>query len=284
MDVAPRIGPVPAIAALGPRFFSFVEGLQRPVVFLDLETTGVDATHDRIIDICLLRVSPLPVAIEAPKTWRVNPGINIPSESTAIHGIEDSDVADAPPFADIAPAVAEILEGADIGGFAVSRMDVRMLHNAFERVGLTLGLDKRRIVDAQVIFHRREPRDLSAALKFYRDQTLEGAHGATADTVASLEVFAGQLERYADLDADVASLHELSASQNVAFVDRERRFVWRDDEPTFNFGKLRGTTLRAAAAEPTQREYLRFIAQGPFDDDVKQLVRGALEGKIRRRV
>jgi DNA polymerase-3 subunit epsilon len=279
----PTVGPVPAIAELGPRFFEFVERLERPVVFMDLETTGVDVTHDRIVEVCLLRVSPLPVAIEAPLTWRVNPGVKIPMESTAIHGIEDADVTDAPTFAAIAPVLVDLLRDVDLGGFAVSRMDVRMLQKELDRAGQSLDLLDRRIVDAQVVFHRREPRDLTAALRFYRDRDHAGAHGATSDTVASLEVFAGQLERYGDLDASVAALDELTTSQSAAFVDRERRFVWRDGEPTFNFGKLRGTSLRVAASDPTQRKYLRFIVQGPFDDDVKSLVGDALAGKIRRR-
>lgn len=276
-------GNVPAIADLGPRFFAFVESLTRPVVFFDLETTGTDHQRDRIVEISVVRVCPMPVAIEAPRTWRVNPGIRIPKESSAIHGIEDEDVAEAPSFADLASELVELFKDCDLGGFAISRMDVKLLNREFERAKANFSLNGARMVDAQVIFHRREPRDLSAAMKFYRGRELEGAHGAEADTLASLEVFAGQLERYEDLPVEVAALDEVTQSQHDAYVDRERRFVWRDGEPAFNFGKLRGKSLRAAAGDPSERAYLRWILQGTFEEDTKTLVREALEGKIRTR-
>jgi len=274
---------VPAIADLGPRFFFFLEKLERPIVFFDLETTGTDPLRDRVLEICLLRVNPLPSALEAPRTWRVDPQMRIPSEVSDVHGIRNEDVSAAPTFADIADEVAAMLEGADLGGFAITRMDVRLLQNELARAGKKLDLSRSRLVDAQVIFHRREPRDLSAAVRFYRNKELEHAHGAQADTLAALEVFAGQLERYADLDLDVHALHTLSTSINVGFVDGGRRFVWKDGEPAFNFGKLKGKSLRWAASEPTEREYLRWILQGPFEEDTREIVREALVGRIRRR-
>ncbi len=276
-------GDLPAIADLGPRFFNFVEGLERPVAFFDLETTGTDHQRDRIIEISVVRVCPLPVAIEAPKTWRVNPQMRIPAEATAIHKISDEDVADAPTFEALADELLAVFEGCDLGGFAVSRMDIKMLQREFERVGKSFPVHERRVLDAQVIFHRKEPRDLSAAMQFYRGRPLEGAHGAEADTLASLEVFAGQLARYEDLPLDLAGLDEVTASQHDAYVDRERRFMWRDGEPVFNFGKLRGKALRWAASEPSERAYLKWILQGSFEEDTKAVVREALEGKIRRK-
>jgi DNA polymerase-3 subunit epsilon len=274
---------VPAIADLGPRFFYFLEKLERPIVFFDLETTGTDPLRDRILEICLLRVNPLPTAIEAPRTWRVDPDMRIPNEVSEIHGIKNEHVDGAPKFADIAAEVVKALDGADLGGFAITRMDVRMLQAELQRAGQELDLSKSRLVDAQVIFHRREPRDLSAALSFYRSKELENAHGAEADTVAALEVFAGQLERYDDLDLDLPSLHMLSTSINAGFVDASRRFAWKDGEPAFNFGKLKGKSLRWAASEPSEREYLRWILQGPFEEDTREIVREALAGRIRRR-
>jgi DNA polymerase-3 subunit epsilon len=134
-----------------------------------------------------------------------------------------------------------------------------------------------------VIYHRREPRNLAAALRFYRDKELEGAHGALADTVASLEVFAGQLARYEDLSPEVDALHELSASHNDAFCDLGRRFIWRDNEPHFNFGRMRGKSLRWVAADPEERKYLRWFLDGTFEEDAKGLVREALTGRIRLR-
>ena len=192
-------------------------------------------------------------------------------------------VAGAPTFAALAPELVELLRDADLGGFGISRLDLRMLQAELQRANVALDLAAARMVDAQVIFHRREPRDLTAALAFYRGKTLEGAHGAEADTLASLEVFAGQLDRYADLESDVEALNVLTTQLNANYVDRGRKFAWRDGEPVFNFGKLRGKPLRAAASEPSERGYLRWIANGPFDDEVKILVQEALAGRIRRR-
>lgn len=278
----PTISPTPAIADLGPRFFSFVEGLTKPVVFFDLETTGIDPMRDRIVELCLLRVCPLPVAIEAPRTWRVNPEMKIPSEATKIHGISDDDIRSAPKFGEIADDLLALIDGTDLAGFSISRFDVRVLLNEFARCGKGLSASAIRVIDTQVIFHRREPRDLSAAMRYYADKPLADAHTAEADTVASLEVFAGQLRRYDDLPIDIDELHDISATINAGFVDSGRRFVWRDNEPVFNFGKLKDKPLRWAAADPSEREYLRWILQQPFEDDTKAIVRDALDGKIRR--
>ncbi|MGB1698333.1 MAG: exonuclease domain-containing protein [Nannocystaceae bacterium] len=273
--------PLPNIQDLGPRFLEFLEGLQRPVVFFDIESTGTDTQRDRIIELCLLRVSPLPVAVEPPKTWRVNPTVRIPAESTRVHGIVDADVASAPTFAEIADEVISMIEGCDLAGFNISRFDIRMLQQELVRADKRFDLSRAQIVDAQVIFHKNEPRNLSAALKFYCDDELVDAHGAAADTIATLRVFAGQLARYEHLASDVGGLHELVSAMDAAYVDKSRRFVWRDNEPSFNFGKLRGKSLRAVASDPSERDYLRWIVQGSFEEDVKQLIRDALDGTIR---
>lgn len=272
---------IPAIADLGPRFFEFVESLERPVVFFDIEATGTDPLRDRLVELSVVRVSPLPVAIEAPRTWRVNPTVRIPSEASEVHGISNDDLRDAPTFPEIADEIIEIFKDADLAGFAITRYDIRLLQQELQRASKDLDLGKARTIDAQVIFHQREPRNLAAALQYYCDEVLEGAHGAEADTLATLKVFAGQLRRYDDLSTKVDALHEIAASLNAGFVDRGRRFVWRDHEPTFNFGKLRGKSLREVASAPNERDYLRWIMGGPFEDDVKELIREALEGKIR---
>lgn len=270
------------LASLGPRFASFVAGLERPLVFFDLETTGIDPVRDRIVELSLVRLVP-PDTIEPPRTWRIDPEMKIPAEAQDIHGISNADLVGAPTFAALAPTLVELLRDADLGGFGISRLDLRMLQAELQRANVALDLAAARLVDAQVIFHRREPRDLTAAVAFYRGKTLEGAHGAEADTLASLEVFAGQLDRYADLETDVEALNVLTTQLNANYVDRGRKFAWRDGEPVFNFGKLRGKPLRAAASEPSERDYLRWIANGPFDDEVKILVQEALAGRIRRR-
>jgi DNA polymerase-3 subunit epsilon len=273
----------PTAEALGGRFAAFLDALERPLVFFDTETTGTDPQNDRIIEIALLRVSPLPIGIEPPRTWRVNPGVRIPIEATRVHGIRNDDIADAPRFGEIADEILEAIDGADLAGFNVGRFDIRILQSELARVGKSLDPSTRHVVDAQVIFHQREPRTLSAALRFYRGRELEDAHGAEADAVAALEVFAGQLERYPDLGLDVAKLHELSNAINDAYCDVGRRFHWRDNEPVFGFGKLKGRSLRAVASDPEHRKYLRWMLDGDFHEDAKTIVREALDGKIRRR-
>lgn len=273
--------PLPTLEDLGPRFAAFVEGLTRPIVFFDTETTGTDPVSDRIIEISLIKVSPAPVGVEAPRTWRVNPQMRIPAESSAVHGIDNDAIQDAPPFAEIAAELEAYLKDCDFAGFNVGRFDVRVLQSEFMRAGIPFEVSDRAIVDAQVIFHRREPRNLSAALRFYRDKELVGAHGAEADTVATLEVFAGQLARYDDLATQVSDLHALSVSINDNYCDIGRRFQWRDNEPVFNFGKLKGKSLRWAASDPNERNYLRWMLEGTFEPDAKAIVREALEGKIR---
>lgn len=274
---------LPSVEELGPRFAAFVDRLERPVVFFDIEATGTDPVSDRIVEISILRVSPPPGGIEAPRTWRVDPGVRIPVEASEIHGIRNADLEGAPSFADIADELEALVGGADLAGFSIGRFDVRMLHAEFVRIGRTIDFGQTRVMDAQVIFHQREPRHLAAALRFYRDKELVDAHGAEADTVAALEVFAGQLARYDDLGLDVGELHVVSSQHNDAYCDQARRFAWRDNEPVFNFGRLRGKSLRWVASDPHERNYLRWFIDGNFDEDAKSIVRDALRGRIRRR-
>lgn len=273
---------VPTLEALGPRFQAFAQGLERPVVFFDIEATGVDPLSDRIVELSLVRVGP-PGVIEAPRTWRVDPQMKIPAEAIEVHGITNEALEGAPTFAEIAADVAAVIEGADLAGFAVGRFDVRILHAELVRAGQPVDLTHSRVLDAQVIYHRREPRHLAAALRFYCEKDLLNAHGAEADAMASLEVFAGQLSRYEDLAVRVEDLHELSATHNESYCDGARRFAWRDSEPMFNFGRLRGKSLRWVAGDPTERKYLRWFLEGSFEEDAKAIVREALSGRIRRR-
>lgn len=272
-----------SIERFGPRFAAFISRLERPLIFFDTETTGTEPQNDRIVEISLIRVMPPPVGVEAPRTWRVNPGVRIPVEASEIHGITNADVTEQPSFAGIADELLALMQGADLAGFNVGRFDVRVLQAELARVGKQLDLSAARVIDAQVIFHQKEPRNLGAALRFYCDRELEGAHGAEADTVATLEVFAGQLARYEELELDVEALHAVSSALSSGFVDLSRRFAWRDNEPVFNFGKNRGMALRWAAADPVERQYLRSLLSSRMDEDAKQVIRDALAGKIRAR-
>jgi DNA polymerase III subunit epsilon len=272
---------LPTLQTLGPRFAAFVAELERPLVFFDIEATGTDPQLDRIVEISLVRVGP--EGVEPPRTWRVDPQVRIPSEASDVHGILNTDLQGAPTFADVAAAIAEVFRDADLAGFAIGRFDVRILMAEFARAGLAVDLGSRRVVDMQVIFHQREPRHLGAALQFYCDKPLIAAHGAEADTVASLEVFAGQLERYGDLALSMDELHAECNQHGDAYCDGQRRFMWRDSEPSFNFGRFKGRPLRWVAADPDERKYLRWFLEGSFDEDAKAIVRDALSGRIRRR-
>lgn len=279
--LSPRLS-VPTVEELGPRFADFLRGLQRPLVFFDTETTGTDPLIDRVVEISMIRVSP-DKGVEPPRTWRINPGVRIPIEASEIHGITNADVADKPTFAQIADELLAYLKGCDLAGFNVGRFDVRVMQTECSRIGKQFDLSGVRVIDAQVIYHQKEPRNLTAAMRFYCDKELKDAHGAEADTLATLEVFAGQLQRYGDLGLSVESLHDVSNALSAGFVDGARRFIWRDNEPVFNFGRLKGKSLRWAAADPTERAYMRSIIQGNFDEDTKTVVRDALNGKIRVR-
>ncbi|RMG94117.1 MAG: 3'-5' exonuclease [Deltaproteobacteria bacterium] len=273
----------PFFESLGPRFRTFVDSLDRPLVFFDTETTGTDPQQDRIVEISIVRLLPGVHRIDGPYTFRVDPQRPIPEAATQVHGISNEDVRGCPTFAAIAPRIVELIEGADFAGFNVLRFDLRLLEAEFARANVDVDLRSRRVVDAQVIFHSKEPRTLSAAVRFYRGKELEGAHGAEADTLATVEVLAGQLERYEDLPVDADALHALSTKHERAYVDSGRKFVWKDDEPAFNFGKLKGMSLRDAAANPEHQGYLKWMLTGSFDPDTKRVVRQALAGDVPRR-
>lgn len=283
-DQASRHVSLPTAAELGPRFEAFVAGLARPVVFFDIEATGVDPVADRIVEISVVRVNPAPAPMDGPRTWRIDPQVKIPAEASQVHGIVNEDLAGAPKFADVVDELEALFTGADVAGFSITRFDMRILQAEFVRVSRVLDLSAAKVIDAQVIFHQREPRNLSAALRFYRDKELVDAHGAEADTIASLEVFAGQLARYTDIAPAMDELHALSSSHGDGFCDGGRRFAWRDNEPVFNFGRLRGKSLRWVASDPAERAYLRWMIQGNFEEDAKEIVRAALRGRIRGRL
>ena len=286
-DAAPETtvdAAVPALLAnLGPRFKEFWRSLSRPVVFFDIEATGTDPMSDRIVELSAVRIEPPPATDIVPRTWRINPEMRIPTEASEIHGIVNDDLSSAPTFAKAVAEISEVFEGADLAGFSIGRFDIRILGAELARAGSSLDLSAGRVIDSQVIYHQREPRNLTAALRYYCDKELVDAHGAEADTLASLEVFAGQLERYGDLSTDVDALHDESSAHNDAYCDGQRRFMWRDHEPVFNFGRMRGKSLRTIASDPNERKYLRWFLEGSFDEDAKGIVRDALQGRIRRR-
>ncbi|MDD6140804.1 MAG: 3'-5' exonuclease, partial [Bacteroidales bacterium] len=193
--------------------------LQNPLIFFDLETTGVNASKDRIVEISYIKLMPNGTEIE--KTLRINPEMHIPEEATAVHGITDADVADKPRFKDIAKELARVFEGCDIAGFNSNRFDVPLLAEEFLRADVEVDFSRRRFVDVQTIFHKMEQRTLSAAYKFYCGKDLNDAHTAAADTHATYEVLMGQLDRYPELQNDIKFLSDYSSyNRNVDFAGR----------------------------------------------------------------
>lgn len=211
--------------------------LKNPIIFFDLETTGTNINIDRIVEICYLKV--YPNGNEEAKTMRINPNVHIPEASSAIHGIYDEDVKDCPLFKEVAQKIANDFEGCDIAGFNSNRFDVPVLAEEFLRAGVDIDLSKRKFVDVQVIFYKMEQRTLSAAYRFYCDKNLEDAHTAEADTKATYEVLKAQLDRYPELQNDIAFLADYSSfTKNVDFAGR---MIYNEDGvEVFNFGKYKG--------------------------------------------
>lgn len=240
--------------------------LKNPLVFFDLETTGINITRDRIVEISLLKVSPN--GNKDSKTRRINPEMPIPPESTAIHGITDEDVKDCPTFKQVAKSLAEMLEGCDMAGFNSSRFDVPMLAEEFLRVGVDFDTSKKKFVDVQIIFHKKEQRTLEAAYKFYCDKSLENAHSSEADTLATYEVLKSQLNRYPDLENSVDFLSKEYSNFNNN-VDLAGRIIYNDKGvEVFNFGKHRGkSVLEVLKNEPG---YYSWMMDGDFPLNTKQ--------------
>ena len=241
--------------------------LKNPLVFFDLETTGINIVTDRIVEISYLKVNI--DGSEVSKTMRVNPERPIPEEATRVHGISDADVADCPTFKQIARSLANEIEGCDLAGFNSNRFDIPLLVEEFLRAGVDIDLTKRKMIDVQTIFHKKEQRTLSAAYKFYCGLDLDNAHSAEADTRATYEVLKAQLDRYPDLENDMGVLAEYSShNRNVDFAGR---FIYDDNHvEIFNFGKYKGRPV--AEVLSTDTGYYGWIMQGDFALDTKNVL------------
>lgn len=238
--------------------------LTKPIIFFDLETTGTNITHDRIVEISLIKV--LPGGEEIERTRRINPEMHIPEEATQVHHITDEDVAGEPTFCQIAASLAEIFRDSDIAGFNSNRFDIPLLLEEFNRAGISLDITCTRFIDVQTIFHKQEPRTLTAAYKFYCGKNLDDAHSACADTRATYEVLKAQLDRYPDLTNDMGALSEYST--HTRNVDIAGRMVYDDNKrEVINFGKYKGKF-----AEDVLRNdigYYGWIMQGDFPQNTK---------------
>lgn len=238
----------------------------RPIIFFDIEATGLNIATDRIVELCYIKV--LPNGTEKVVTQRFNPGIHISAEASAVNGIYDEDVANCPTFKMKAAEIARDFEGCDLAGFNSNHFDIPLLVEEFIRAGVDYDVTGARLVDVQGIFHKMERRDLTSAYKFYCNKDLTDAHTAEADTRATLEVLEAQLDRYADtLKNNVAFLADFSRRNRN--VDLAGRIVYNDQNvETINFGKYRGRPV----AEVLQRDpgYFNWVMQGDFTQNTKQ--------------
>ena len=242
--------------------------LVNPIVFFDLETTGMNIAKDRIVEISVLKV--YPNGKEEQRTLRVNPEMPIPEEASAVHGIYDEDVKNCPTFKNIAKELAHYIEGCDLGGYNSNRFDIPLLAEEFLRVEVDFDMRKRKFVDVQTIFHKMEQRTLSAAYRFYCDKNLEDAHTASADTLATYEVLKAQLDRYGDqLQNDIAFLSKFSTQNNN--VDFAGFLVYNDKgEEVFNFGKNKGVPVTKVLKE--QPGYFSWMLNSEFPLYTKKIL------------
>lgn len=241
--------------------------VKNPLVFIDLETTGIDVINDRIVEISAIKI--MPNGKKEIKTRRVNPTIPIPAEASAVHGISNDDVKNEPTFKEIARSLAQFLEGCDLAGFNSNRFDFPLLAEEFLRADVDFDFRKRKFIDVQTIFHKMEKRTLEAAYRFYCEKDLEGAHSAEADANATLEVLMAQLDRYSDLKNDVEFLAEFSThNQNVDFAGR----IIYDEKgkEVFNFGKHKGKPVEEVfESEPS---YYTWMMNGDFPLYTKKIL------------
>lgn len=246
--------------------------LKRPLAFFDLEATGINVGADRIVEIAVLKA--MPDGSEIVKTWRVNPEMPIPLQTSLIHGIYDEDIANEPTFKVLATEIAEFIGESDLAGYNSNKFDIPMLLEEFLRADVDFDMNNRKFVDVQNIFHQMEQRTLKAAYKFYCQEDLINAHAAEADVIATYKVLLGQLEMYKETEFeskqgvksipvvnDVDALHIFTNINKP--VDFAGRMVFNDNnEVCFNFGKHKGkTTEQVFSVEPS---YYAWMKQGDF--------------------
>ncbi len=238
--------------------------LTRPIVFFDLETTGTNINSDRIVEISVVKL--MPNGEIKSKTRRINPEMPIPAEATAIHHITDEDVANEPTFRQVANSLAQIMAGCDIAGFNSNRFDIPLLDQEFVRAKVDFDFSKARFIDVQTIYHKKEPRTLVAAYRYYCGKDLTEAHSALADTTATMEVLLAQLEKYDDLPCEVGALSEFAS--NNRNVDLMGRLIFDDKgREVINFGKYKGRLAEdVLSSDPG---YYSWIMGGDFAQNTK---------------
>jgi DNA polymerase III subunit epsilon len=238
--------------------------LTRPLAFIDLETTGINISTDRIVELAIVKI--LPDGEQQVKRKVINPQMPISAASSEVHGITDEMVKDAPSFKQVANEVKQFLENCDLGGYNSNRFDIPILVEEFLRSGLEFNIEGRKMVDAQKVFHLMEQRTLSAAYKFYCGKTHEGAHSAQHDALATWEVLEAQVERYPNIGNTVETITKFTGEDD--FVDFARRFIKVDGVEIFNFGKHKGKQVTEVLK--TEPQYYDWMMKGDFAMHTKQ--------------
>lgn len=246
----------------------------RLLVFFDLETTGISVPHDRIVELTAIRLYP----DGRREVWsnRMNPEMPIPKSATQVHGISDEDVAGKPPFSYYAPQLKQFFADADLGGFGISRLDIPLLEAEFRRSGVEFSRRGRRIVDAQILFHMLEPRDLAAAYRKYCGLDLSNAHTSEGDVEASMAVVEGMLEKESSLPHDIEGLNGLCNSEQENWIDSQGKFTWSSGVAVVGFGKYKGVPIRTVAQ--TDPGYFDWMLKSDFGEDTKSVAARALRG------
>ena len=242
--------------------------LTRPIVFFDIETTGINIATDKIVEISILKV--FPNGNKESKTWLVNPEIEIPQGAIDVHGITNEKVVTEPTFKELASKVSEMIADADLAGFNSNRFDIPLLAEELMRVGIDFDMKNRKAIDVQVIFHKKEQRTLGAGYQFYCGKVLEGAHGAEADTNATYEILLAQLDKYDDIENSVDALSKFSThgirADFAGFI-----LMNEEDQEVFSFGKYKGKTVEEVFNE--NPGYHNWIQNADFPLYTKKVLR-----------
>lgn len=249
--------------------------LERPLVFFDLETTGVEISRDRIVEISMVKL--FPDGHKESLTYRVNPEMHIPEQATMVHHITNEDVEDCPPFRELAGTVVDYISGCDLAGYNSNHFDIPMLQEELLRAGMEYDLrENAKFIDAFVIFQKHTPRNLTAAYMHYCGKELEGAHGANADTEATYEVLMAQVERHSDVPCTIPELSEYTTQQQWADL-AGKLGMNEQGEPTFNFGKNKGRTLREVFSEMGGSGYYSWFMDGDFPRYTKRICKRVMD-------
>jgi len=249
--------------------------LKKPLVVIDIETTGLNKQEDRIVDIFIIKIHPNGKQ-ETLKSL-INPTIPITLESTQIHGIKDEDVKDKPTFKEFSNKIVDFIADCDLCGYEL-RFDLEILESEFKRIGVDYSKEGRVILDVKQIYFKLEPRDLSSAYRKYCGKELEKNHRAENDVKATIEVLEAQLKQYNELPRDVIALQNFVAPRNPSYIDEEGKFIWHNGKATINFGTHQGKTLEFLSNN--EQDYLRWVTTADFSSEVKLIVNGAINGKF----